>query len=128
MPPLITKLVWLKLRLGKGNIIMLNNKLVELSLKIDNNIVPITSAEEDFYLNLTDKVVIFRSTPDTYYNIVKLDNIEIEKINADYVERNYPNIQLTTIKKLSYRYATPEEVEQINSIKRAAIKNGTVYD
>lgn len=54
-------------------------KLVKLSLKIDNNIVPITSVEDDFYLNLTDKVVIFRSTPDTYYNIVKLDNIEIEK-------------------------------------------------
>ena len=128
MPPLITKLVWLKLRLGKGNIIMSDIKLVKLSLKIDNNIVPITSAEEDFYLNLIDKVVIFRSTPDTYYNIVKLDNIEIEKINADYVEHNYPNIQLTNIKKLSYRYATPEEVERINSIKRAAIKNGTVYD
>jgi len=103
-------------------------KLVKLSLKIDNNIVPITSAEDDFYLNLTDKVVLFRSAPDTYYNIVKLDNIEIEKINADYVEHNYPNIQLTNIKKLSYRYATPEEVERINSIKRAAIKNGTVYD
>lgn len=107
---------------------MLNNKLVELSLKIDNNIVPIISAEEDFYLNLTDKVVLFRSAPDTYYNIVKLDNIEIEKINSDYVELNYPDIQLTNIKKLSYRYATPEEVERINSIKRAAIKNGTVYD
>jgi hypothetical protein len=103
-------------------------KLVKLSLKIDNNIVPITSAEDDFYLNVKDKVVIFRSTPDTYYNIVKLDNIEIEKINSDYVERNYPNIQLTTIKKLSYRYATPEEIEKINSIIEAAIKNGTVYD
>lgn len=76
---MITKLVWLKLRLGKGNIIMSDIKLVKLSLKIDNNIVPITSVEDDFYLNLTDKVVIFRSTPDTYYNIVKLDNIEIEK-------------------------------------------------
>ena len=107
---------------------MSNNKLVKLSLKIDNNIVPITSAEEDFYLNLTDKVVIFRSTPDTYYNIVKLDNIEIENITEDYVELNYPNIQLTAIKKLSYRYATPEEVEEINSIEQAAIKNGTVYD
>lgn len=99
MPPLITKLVWLKLRLGKGIKIMSDIKLVKLSLKIDNNIVPITSAEDDFYLNVKDKVVIFRSTPDTYYNIVKLDNIEIEKINSDYVERNYPNIQLTTIKK-----------------------------
>lgn len=128
MPPLITKLVWLKLRLGKGIKIMSDIKLVKLSLKIDNNIVPITSAEDDFYLNVKDKVVIFRSTPDTYYNIVKLDNIEIEKINSDYVERNYPNIQLTTIKKLSYRYATPEEIEKINSIIEAAIKNGTVYD
>jgi hypothetical protein len=107
---------------------MSDNKLVKLSLKIDNNIVPITSAEDDFYLNITDKVVIFRSTPDTYYNIVKLDNVEIEKINAEYIEYNYPNIQLTAIKKLSYRYATPEEVEQINSIMQDAIKNGTVYD
>ena len=128
MPPLITKLVWLKLRLGKGIKIMSDIKLVKLSLKIDKNIVPITSAEDDFYLNVKDKVVIFRSTPDTYYNIVKLDNIEIEKINTEYIEHNYPNIQLTNIKKLSYRYATPEEVERINSIKRAAIKNGTVYD
>lgn len=125
---MITKLAWLKLRLGKGIKIMSDIKLVKLSLKIDNNIVPITSAEDDFYLNVKDKVVIFRSTPDTYYNIVKLDNIEIEKINSDYVELNYPDIQLTNIKKLSYRYATPEEVERINSIKRAAIKNGTVYD
>ena len=107
---------------------MLNNKLVELSLKIDNNIVHIISAEEDFYLNLTDKVVLFRSAPDTYYNIVKLDNIEIENITKDYVKEHYPNVQLTNIKKLSYRYATPEEVEEINSIEQAAIKNGTVYD
>lgn len=128
MPLLITKLVWLKLRLGKGIKIMSDIKLVKPSLKIDKNIVPITSAEDDFYLNVKDKVVIFRSTPDTYYNIVKLDNIEIEKINTEYIEHNYPNIQLTNIKKLSYRYATPEEVERINSIKRAAIKNGTVYD
>lgn len=103
-------------------------KLIKLSLKIDNNIVPITSTEDDFYLNLTDKVVIFRSTPDTYYNIVKLDNTEIEKINTEYIEHNYPNIQLTNIKKLSYRYATPEEIEKINSIIEAAIKNGTIYD
>lgn len=128
MPPLITKLVWLKLRLGKGIKIMSDIKLVKLSLKIDNNIVPITSAEDDFYLNVKDKVVIFRSTPDTYYNIVKLDNIKIENITEDYVELNYPNIQLTTIKKLSYRYATSEEIEKINSIIEAAIKNGTVYD
>ena len=59
---------------------------------------PIISAEEDFYLNLTDKVVLFRSAPDTYYNIVKLDNIEIENITKDYVKEHYPNVQLTNIK------------------------------
>ena len=46
----------------------------------------------------------------------------MKKINTEYIEHNYPNIQLTNIKKLSYRYATPEEVEEINSIEQAAIK------
>ena len=107
---------------------MSNNNLIRFTLEINNNYVRIIAVADDFYLNVKDKVVIFRSEPDVYQKVIHFDGHRIENIAEDYIKEHYPNVQLTNIKKLSYRYATPEEVERINSIEQAAIKNGTVYD